>query len=211
MVRFDICPERTALLIIDMQNAFLQEGHPFSIPGGRDLVPGLNRLISACRKKGILIVFTTHVHREDGSDIGLWAEFVPEMATKSTLFKGTTDVDIWDEIDYQKSDMVIVKRGYSAFYGTDLEYILHTKRIDTLIVGGVTTHNCCNSTIRGARDRNYRVILLRDGTATFDSLPDMGWGIISGDEIQRVVLTILAYRYAEALSIEQVLSRLVES
>lgn len=207
MVKFNICPEKTALLIIDMMNAFLKPGGPLEVKRGRNLITGLNKLISMCRQKRILSIFIVHAHREDGSDMGLFKEFIPEMTT-SPLIEGTPDVEIYDEIDQQKGDIIIVKRAFSAFFGTDLDLILRIKGIDTLIISGITTHSCCEATARDARHRNYKVIFLSDGTATFDYLPDKGWGIISGDDVQRVVLTIMALRNAEVSSIEEVIVRL---
>lgn len=205
MVRFDIYPKKTALIIIDMMNALLKPGGPLEIPSGRELVPRLNKLISVCREKGILIIFTKHAHRASGHDMGLYTEFSPAM---STVIEGTSDVEIYDELERQEDDIVVVKRAFSAFFGTDLDLILRINRIDTVIIGGLATHSSCEATARDARHRNYKVIFLSDGTATYDQFHDMGWGEIPGDEVRRVVLTIMALRNAEVLSIEEVLSRL---
>lgn len=207
VVTFDIHPPKTALLVIDMQNAFLKPGAPRANPRGRDLVPRLNRLIRVCRQAGILIIFTCHVHREDGRDMGLTAEFIPEVAAKSTLIEGTPDVDIYDEMERKEGDIMITKRAHSAFYGTELDLVLRIQGIDTLIVAGVDTVACCEATARDARHRNYKVIFLSDGTATHDR-PDVGWGAFSADEAQRFVLTFLALRYAEVLSVGQVMKRI---
>ncbi|MBI4294445.1 MAG: cysteine hydrolase [Betaproteobacteria bacterium] len=207
MVKFDVVPAKTALLIIDMQNAFLQPGRPYEVPGGRSMLPKLNQLIAACRKNGILIVDTVHVLGEYGGEIGLWREFNPAYLEGSMLVKNTPDVELYAELDHDSSDVVITKPAYSAFYGTELEYILNVRGIDTLIIGGVATPFCCEATARDARHRNFKVIFLSDGNATDDRLADMGWGKFSADEVQRVVLTILASRYAEIASIAQILDR----
>ena len=208
MATFDVVPSRTALLVIDMQNAFLQPGRPFEVPRGRAMLPQLNRLISACRNNGILVIDTKHVIGQYGGQIGLWEKFNPAYAERSTLLKDSTDVELYDELDHEEEDVVITKPAYNAFYGTELEYILNVRGIDTLIISGVVTPLCCEATAREARHRNFKVIFLSDGNASYDRLPDMGWGEVSGEEIQRVVLTILAYRYAEVVSIAQLLERL---
>lgn len=205
MVKFTIYPEKTALLIIDMMNALLKPGGPVEIPSGRELVPRLNKLISACREKGILIIFTKHAHRATGHDMGLYTEFSP---AGSIVIEGTSDAEIYDEMDRQKDDIVVVKRVFSAFFGTDLDLILRINGITTLIIGGLAAHSSCEATARDARHRNYRVIFLSDGTATYDQFRDMGWGTIPGDEVHRVVLTIMALRNTEVLSVEEVLGRL---
>jgi ureidoacrylate peracid hydrolase len=207
MVRFDITADKTALLIIDMQNAFLERGATLERAKGRDLIPRLNELIRACHEKGIPTIFTRHAFRHDRSDIGLFAQFAPEIyAAKPTLTDGAPDADIYPEVEQQKGDIMVPKRAYSAFEGTDLDLLLKIKGIDTLIIGGVDTVFCCESTARSARHRNYRVIFLSDGTETSDQ-PDMGWGAISARDVQRFVLTIMALRYAEVASVEDVLRR----
>lgn len=207
MVKFDVVPGKTALLVIDMQNAFLQPGGPYEVPRGRSMLPKLNQLISACRRRGILIIDTIHVLGEYGGEIGLWGKFNPAYLERSMLLKDTPDVELYAELDHDRSDVVVTKPAYSAFYGTELEYILNVKGIDTLIIGGVATPFCCEATARDARHRNFKVIFLSDGNATDDRLADMGWGKFSADEVQRVVLTILASRYAEIASIAQILDR----
>ena len=208
MVRFDIQADKTALIIIDMQNAFLKPGASLERARGRDLIPGLNKLIRACHEAGIMVIFTCHAFRADGSDMGLVAEFAPEMyANKNTLIEGTPDVDIYDEMERGEKDVVVTKRIYNAFYGTELDLILRIHGVDTVIIGGVDTVFCCEATAREARHRNYRVIFLSDGTATADQ-PDLGWGVISADEAQRCVLTVLANRYAEVLSVDETISRI---
>ena len=207
MVRFDIRADKTALLIVDMQNAFVKQGSPLERVRARELVPRLNKLIQVCHKAGILIIFTCHVFREDRSDMGLYKEFSPALETEPVLIEGTPDAEIYHKLQRQKRDIIILKRTYSAFLGTELDLLLRVKEIDTLIIGGVDTLVCCESTARDARHRNYKVIFLSDGTATSDQ-PDVGWGAISADEAQRFILTVLALRYAEVLSIEEVLRRI---
>lgn len=211
MAKFDIKPAQTALLVIDMQNAWLRAGSAMETPGSRALVPKLNKLIQACREKSICPIFTRHAHRSDGSDMGLFAEFIPALAAKAALIEGTPDVEIYPEMDCRRSDIVVTKQAYSAFYGTNLDLILRAKGIDTVIISGIVTWGCCESTARDARHRNYKVIFLSDGTATYDRLPDMGWGIITAEETMRHVLTVMAFRYAEVLSVEQLLMRLAHS
>ena len=210
MVKFDVNASKTVLIIIDMQNAFLEPGASLERSRGRAIIPGLNKLIRACHEKKMLTIFTQQVFREDGSDTGLFAEFAPELyANKSTLIVGTRDVDIYPEVERHNGDILLLKQAYSAFWGTELDLLLRINGIDTLIIGGVDTVFCCESTTREARHRNYRVILLADGTETSDQ-PDMGWGTISADEVQRFVLTIMALRYAEVASVEEVIMRIQE-
>ncbi len=208
MVEYNIQPDRIALLIIDMTNGFLMPGSPLEVPGGRELIPGLSRLAGVCRGKGITVIFVSHVFRRDGSDMGLSAVFrPPEAAVKGTLSEGTASVEFYKGIQPGENDIVLKKQRFSAFVSTALDLILRSKEIDTIIIGGVATNICCESTARDARMRDYKVIFLSDGTAPM-GLPDMGWGKYSLHDIQRFVLTTMAFQYAQVLSIDGVISRL---
>jgi nicotinamidase-related amidase len=116
-------------------------------------------------------------------------------------------VEIYDELKPQPGDLVVAKPRYSAFYGTDLEAILRSKGIDTLIISGTVTNVCCESTTRDAFSRDDKVIFLSDGNAAGD-LPDMGFGPVSAEESQKVVLTVLAMCFAQVSSIDQVIAEI---
>ena len=205
--RFEIRPEKTALLVIDMQRGFLREGSPMLRPCGRDLIPGLNRLIEVCHRYGVRVFFTRHAFRSDLSDVGIYPEFLPGPPERYMFLEGKPDAEIAPEMQVGADDIIVTKNAYSAFAGTDLATMLNTEGIDTLIIGGVDVHVCCEATARDARHRNRRVIFLADGTATRDQ-PDAGWGVISADEMQRNVLTRMSLGYAEVATIEDVIARL---
>jgi ureidoacrylate peracid hydrolase len=116
-------------------------------------------------------------------------------------------VEIYEGLKPHSGDLVVAKPRYSAFYGTDLEAILRSKGIDTLIISGTVTNVCCESTTRDAFSRDYKVIFLSDGNAAGD-LPDVGFGPVSAEEIQKVVLTILALCFAQVSSIDQVIAEI---
>jgi len=207
MVKFEISPKNTCLLIIDTTNAFLKPGAPMEVPDGRHLIPKLKRLMDVCREKDLMIIFTTHAYRQNGCDMGLHAAFRPEIETMGILREGKPDTEFYDELRPAKNDIVIVKRRYSAFIGTELDLILRCNKIDTLMISGVLTHVCCECTARDARMRDYKVIFLSDGTAD-RGIADMGWGEISAGEVQKYVLTIMASHFAEVLPVDEVISRL---
>jgi ureidoacrylate peracid hydrolase len=210
MVEFEISPGKTCLLIVDMTNAFLKAGSPLEVARGRDLIPKLRKLMGVCRDKGIPVIFTTQAHRQDGSDMGLFAAFQPAMRAKRILLEGTEDVEFYEDIQPEKVDIILTKRKFSALLGTELDSMLRSQGIDTIIIGGVATNMCCESTARDARMMDYKVIFLSDGTAN-RGLPDMGWGAISAEEVQRLVLTTMAYAYAQVLTVEDVIQRLSSS
>lgn len=207
MVEFKIYPEKTCLIIVDMLNAFLKPDSRLEVSGGRELIPRLKRLLGVCRDKRICIIFVKMAFRRDRSDMGLHAIFRPEMATEDILVEGTEDAEFYEQIRPENGDIIITKNRFSAFVGTDLDLVLRSKGIDTIIIGGVATNICCQCTAQEARMKDYKVIFLSDGNASM-TFPDMGWGKISAEEIQRVVMTTMAFGFAQVLPVEEVISRL---
>lgn len=207
MVEFKIYHEKSCLLIIDMINAFLKPYSRLEVSGGRELIPRLKRLLGVCRDKKICIIFVTMAFRRDRSDMGIHPFFRPQMATEDILIEGTEDVEFYEEIQPESGDIIIAKRSFSAFVGTDLDLILRSKGIDTIIIGGVATNICCGCTAHDARMKDYKVIFLSDGNAPM-TFPDMGWGKIPAEEIQKVVLTTMAFGFAQVLPVEEVIRQL---
>ena len=206
-VKYPIIPEKTAMIVVDMQNDFVQEGAPIEIPRARAMVPRLNRLLDVCRAHKIPVIYIHHVIRGGDIDAGRLADHHEAIRNNQAIIAGTPNVEIYAGLKPQPGDLVVAKPRYSAFYGTDLEAILRSKGIDTLIISGTVTNVCCESTTRDAFSRDYKVIFLSDGNAAGD-LPDLGFGPVSAEEIQKVVLTVLAMCFAQVSSIDQVMAEI---
>lgn len=206
-VKYPIIPEKTAMLVVDMQNDFVQEGALAEIPDARAMVPRLNRLLTVCRTHKIPIIYIHHVIRGGEIDAGRLADLFEPVRNNQMIIAGTKNVEIYAGLKPQPDDLVVAKPRYSAFYGTDLEAILRSKKIETLIISGTVTNVCCESTARDAFSHDYKVIFLSDGNATC-ALPDLGFGPVSAEEVQRVTLTILANNFAQVSSIDQVMAEI---
>lgn len=200
-------PDRTGLLVIDMTNEFLKEGSPLEVPAGRKMVPRLKKVIETCRSEDVLVIYTRHVLRENGANAGLLEEFYQAVRGKKAHVPGSEGVKVYDEISPGKDDIVISKHRYSAFYETELDTILKNMGIDTLIISGVLTNLCCESTARDAMFRDYRVIFLQDCNATFD-LPDLGFGEVSKEKIQKSVCSTIAFGIGSVKTSEAVIEEL---
>ncbi|MGH9560805.1 MAG: cysteine hydrolase family protein, partial [Terracidiphilus sp.] len=148
MVDFAVVPEHTALLNIDMQNCFVQDS-PIAAPDGLVVLERINRLALACRNAGIQVIHASIVTRPDGSNLGVLAEFSPP-AREGILHKGTHSAALHSGLKVDSHDILIDKPRFGAFYGTDLELILRGRGIDTLIISGVATNVCCETTAREA-------------------------------------------------------------
>jgi len=112
-------PSKTALIVVDMQHDFL-EFPSLAARAAQVILPNLRRAIAFCRENEIRIVYTTHVHRHDGTDLGLFAISSPKIASGAILADGSPGAEIHPAIAPLRGDIVIKKHRFSAFYGTDL-------------------------------------------------------------------------------------------
>ena len=167
MTDFKFDPRRTALLNIDMQNCFV-ENSPVAAPRGREIVPRINKLAEVCRKRGALVIHTLHLVRPDGSNTGVMGVIIPAIAA-GLINKGNKQAELHPGIVVGKNDILLEKPRYGAFHGTDLDLILRNRGIDTVIITGICTNVCCETTAREANMRDYKVFFISDATATFNT------------------------------------------
>lgn len=166
--------ENTALLVVDMQNGFLDpEGSMASIglpyENLRPAIDGCARLMEAARAADVPVIFTRYVYMPDYSDGGLIpTELVPQMKEAGSLVNGTTDAEILPALAPLPGEVVIDKSRPSSFYGTQLEPVLTSQGIRNLVIAGVTTNICVETTARDAGQRDYRVYVPADACAEFD-------------------------------------------
>ena len=184
--------DRTALLIIDMQRDFLEPGG-FGETLGNDVsrlqaaVKPLQAVLAAARDAGLLVIHTREGHRPDLSDAppakverGAPSKRIGDEGPMGRiLIRGEPGHDIVPELYPIVGEPVIDKPGKGAFYQTDLESMLRNCAIENLLVAGVTTEVCVNTTVREANDRGYRCIVLADCCASyFPEFHDMGLKMI---------------------------------
>jgi nicotinamidase-related amidase len=154
---------RSALLVIDMQNFFLDPKSPTFTAGGLAILPVLKGLVGAFRNAGRPVIFTRHVHHPDHIDSGIMGWWWPGMC-----IEGSPESEVHPELAPLPSEKSILKHRYSAFYNTDLETVLRCQGIQDLVVTGIMTNLCCESTARDAYFRDYRVFFLADGTGSIN-------------------------------------------
>jgi biuret amidohydrolase len=184
--------DKAALVIIDMQRDFLEPGG-FGAALGNDVsrlqvaVGPCRALLAAARKAGILVIHTREGHRPDLTDAPPHKVERGDPALRigapgpmgRILVRGEPGHDIIPELYPVAGEPVIDKPGKGAFYQTDLELMLKNRGIDTLLVGGVTTEVCVNTTVREANDRGFRCIVISDCCASyFPEFHDMGLKMI---------------------------------
>jgi ureidoacrylate peracid hydrolase len=203
-------PGKTAMIVVDMENDFIAHGAPMETPAGQKLLPTLARALDFCREVGIRVIYTTHAHRRDGCDMGLFDDLWPPIATRAGLVDGEPGIDIYPDVAPRGNEIVIKKHRYSGFYGTDLEIVLRGLGVDTVVITGVTTENCCHATARDAMFRDYKVVFLSDATGTFD-YPDVGQGGMSADAVHRATLVVLSVSTAHVMTTDEFIARTVGS
>lgn len=178
-IRVAIDSQHTALLVIDMQRDFLDlEGYAaragVNIVRLRATIAPVQALLAMARSRGMRAIFTCEGHRSDLSDCppakvarsrAAGAEIGSAGPLGRLLVRGEYGHDMVDEMHVATTETVIDKPGYSAFHQTDLDQILRTNGIHTLIVCGVTTEVCVHSTVRAATDLGYTCITVSDACA----------------------------------------------
>lgn len=205
-IRFDIEPKNTAVVVVDMQNCFV-ENSPFAAPGGIEVLNRLNKVVDHYRARGATIIHTRHVVRSDGSNIGIMASCLPPVK-QGVINEDRPSSALHKKLSVQPGDITLLKPRFGSFESTDLELVLRQRGIDTVVVGGIATNVCCDTTAREANQRDFKVIFLKDGTATFD-LPDVaGMGPVSAADVQKAICTTLAFAFAEVLSCDEAIEKL---
>lgn len=161
--RMEIKTDAAALMVIDMQKFFLDPESPTFTCGGLAILPTLKRLIAAFRDTGRPVIYARHVHHPDRIDAGIMGWWWDGMC-----LEGSPESELHDEIAPLPNEKVITKHRYSAFYNTDLETILRCIKIEDLVISGIMTNMCCESTARDAYYRDYRVFFLADCTGSIN-------------------------------------------
>ena len=202
MTDFRVVPSKTALINIDMQNCFVEKS-PVAAPRGMEILPRINKLAGACRKEGALVIHTVHVVRPDGSNTGVMGEIIPAIAA-GLINKGNPQAELHPGIVVGAGDIILEKPRYGAFTGTDLELILRNRGIDTVMITGICTNVCCETTAREANMRDFHVFFLSDATATFDT-PEL-----TADQIQPVVLATMRAAFAQVENTASMIDKLAE-
>ena len=179
-----------ALLVLDMQDYFLSpDSHAF-VPSGPAIIPGINRLVRHFQQRDWPVIFTQHINTINDA-------FVMKSWWKDLISADNSLAQITPLIA-TNSAPVIVKSQYDAFFNTELETLLHSLKINDLIICGLMTHLCCETTARSAFVRGFNVIFPVDGTATYN------------EQFHYATLLNLAHGFATPVLIDQIIDRLMK-
>jgi nicotinamidase-related amidase len=165
---FEIKPEECALIVVDLQQDFVNPGNPMCVPEAYRQIPRVKTLIEACRAADVPVLYTEHHIGEDcAAD---FYEYWPPIAA-GAIKEGKVDTRLYQGLDPQPGERIInVKHTYDSFAGTDLDYVLRNRGVKTIIVCGTLTNFCCESTARTGYFLNYHVVFGSDVNATDSAL-----------------------------------------
>ncbi|MEE9553368.1 MAG: isochorismatase family cysteine hydrolase [candidate division Zixibacteria bacterium] len=183
-----LIPEKSALLVIDMQRYFLEKESHAYIPSAAAIVPGLKKLILEFISQKRPVTLTRHIDTADQS--GPMARW-----WKRGIKKGSPYSEIIEDL-YETDCKIIEKSQYDAFLGTSLEDFLKENDVLQLIICGVMTHLCCESTARSAFMRDLDVFFTIDGTATYN------------EDFHLASLLNLSHGFAVPVTVDEILTRL---
>jgi nicotinamidase-related amidase len=203
---YDLEHRQAALLVIDVQGEYYDPDGPAYVEHARDILGNVNRLVDAFRAGDLPIVFLKHANRADGSDAGRMGDF-SSAGEEDSFVEGTPRVELIPELHVQPGDVVIVKRRYSAFLGTDLEAVLHTARERAVVICGLMTSFCCETTARDAHGRDYEVLFAADAVEGPD-LEDAEGRAVPHDVVLANTVTALGAGFAEIVTTDEVIARL---
>jgi len=198
-------PARTALVVIDMQTAFCAPGAPAEVPLARAIVPAINDLARALRKLGCPVIWVLHANTSRGgrSDWSLFFDHVvaEEMRERTMAALAPGQQTVWQDLEVSPEDHTVIKNRYSALIpgSSQLERLLRSLGIDTVLIAGTKTKVCCESTARDAMMLDFKTVMLSDCCAA-----------LSDDE-HRAALETIFQQFGDVSTSAEVLRKLSSS
>jgi isochorismate hydrolase len=188
--RFRFAPQRSALLVLDMQAYFLEATSHAHVPCANTILPGLGQLAKAYAARGLPVIYTRHVNTEENAGLmsRWWSELIRD---ENPLSKISAELDL-------SRGIILEKSQYDAFYRTDLDERLRHMGVKQVVIGGVMTHLCCETTARAAFGRGFEVLFLVDGAATYT------------EAFHQASLLNLAHGFAELWLVAEILEDLAK-
>jgi len=168
----DLAPARTALIVVDLQNAFMDDavGHAVC-PMAREIVPNVNRLAATVRASGGGVFWIKNTYDERSAQEWSHAQAMLTSASRerriAAMREGSEGHALWPDLDVRAEDEIVRKYRFSAFLpGTcDLPYRLRARGFDTVLITGTVTNVCCESSARDAMMTNFRTVMVSDANA----------------------------------------------
>jgi ureidoacrylate peracid hydrolase len=196
-------PTKTALIVIDLQNGFMMKGVAHALcEQAIEIVPNVNRLAQAVRRSSGTVVWIQNAATPE--TLQSWSVRVdmdgPERTAKrfESMAPGTRGYELWDGLDVKPDDLFVQKTRFSAFIqgASNLEALLRSRGIDTVIITGTVTNICCESTARDAMMRNFKTIMVTDANAA------------ENDELHNASLTAFYLKFGDIMPTDMIIASL---
>ncbi len=195
-------PKKTALVVVDMQNFFMADGELMAASGSADIVPNVNRLACAVRESGGHVVWIKALAEAPGTDG--WEPFHALFHEKAqarrldSMNRHGEGFKLWPEMDVKPEDEHVIKRRYSAFIqgASNIEEVLRRLGTEMVLITGVATNVCCDSTGRDCMMRGFPTLMVSDGNASFTE-----------NEHQAALLSFITY-FGDVQTTDEVIARL---
>ena len=191
MIRTELDPSRTALLIMDYQVAIVG-----GVAAREELLQRVRQALEAARAAKLPVIYVRVGFRRGHPEIGAGNTVFGGVKEANRFAEGDPEAEIHPEVAPQAGDLVVTKRRISAFAGSDLELILRARRLDTLVLCGIATSGVVLSTVRQAADADYRLVVLADACADRD------------EEVHRCLIEKVFPRQAEVVPIREFVAAL---
>jgi len=197
---------RTAHIIVDLQNGFMEPGAPVEVPIAREIVPNVNQISAAVRAQGGINIFLRMT--VDAGSRASWSNWFAHLHSQESGTSLTQAFarhahywQLWPTLDVKDRDLTVDKYRFGAFVpgASELHEILQRHRIDTLIISGTLTNCCCESTARDAMQMNYKIIFIADATAALS------------DAAHNATLENMAFLFGDVMSTAELLHCITQS
>jgi len=185
---------RSALLIIDMQNDFVREEAPLKVRDAESIIGNIRSVLQVFRRNRLPVFHILRVHRPDGSDVEVFRREIFQRTPFAV--EGTMGAQVISELQPVTGEYTIRKTRMSAFMQTELDLMLRTLSVDTVIVAGIQTPNCIRTTVFDAFALNYRTFLVEDAVAAQNDdihrsncrdMAAIGVGMVKATEVESLI------------------------
>ena len=203
---YPLPPTSSALLVIDVQEEYFDTDGPAYFPEALGRLGSINALVGAFASSGAHVVYIRHAHRPGGADVGRMGDFGgPDE--EDSFQEGSPRVAFHDGLRVLDDPIVVTKNRYDSFRGTDLDGILRTLGVTTVVVAGYMTSFCCDTTARSAQGLGYGTVFALDAVGGPD-LERLDGSPYPSAEVLEDVAAALGAGFAEVLRTGEVIERL---
>ena len=195
-------PDKTALVIVDMQNTFVEEGAPAEVPASRGICDAINGLTAELRDLGVKVIWVTHANNTDGRNndwAGFFDHFVDaeiRQKTIESLAPGKHGQEIYPTLEVADGDLQVIKNRYSALIqgSSQLERVLRGFGVSNVLIAGTKTNVCCEATGRDAMMLDFNVVMVSDCLAALS------------DEEHRASLETFIQQFGDVMTVDEVVA-----